>query len=61
MRILLQVCAALGRGAIVSALLIGAASAQDMMRNLDLSSPNMIEAETTREALAAMLEAAPAG
>jgi len=61
MRVLLQTCAALGRAAIVSAALLGAASAQDMMRNLDLSSPAMTEAEMTREALAAMLEAAPEG
>src|SRR4051812_45080959 len=61
MKTFLQTLWPLVRVAVVSTWFLGGAQAQDMMRNLDLSSPNMVEAEMTREALATMLEAAPEG
>ena len=60
MRVPPLICATLVRAAIATFVAIAPAQAQDMMRNLDLKSPKMTEAEMTREALVEMLHGAAA-
>src|SRR6187200_1575353 len=55
---ILSVSLAVARAALVALAVGGAASAQDMMQYVDLNSPQMTEADMTRDEVLAVLSAA---
>ena len=57
MRFLSLARAGFVHAAIAASALLGSSQAQDMMRNLDMKSPKMTQAEITRDALVGMQQA----